>query len=74
MKIDSIVKEIKNGKTLYISTYLKCIKINNKTLLRWEKAGFPLLKDGKENETGFYIAAGKRFDYVMPEGCSIKLI
>jgi hypothetical protein len=74
MQVNELITAIKGGKVLLITTYLKQIKVDNKCLNRWEKAGIDLLKDGKENETGFYIASGKKYNYVIPEGCSIKLI
>lgn len=74
MKIDEIIQSIKSGKTLYIGTCLKTIKIDARCLARFERAGVPVLKDGKEGEAGFYVAAGRRYDYVMPGAVSIRLV
>lgn len=74
MKAQEIIEQIKNGKTLYITTCLKSIKVDLKTLKRWEKAGVPLFKDGKEKEVGFYIGSGRHYDYVNPEGVSVKFV
>lgn len=70
MKVDSIISEIKSGKTLYIATALKVIVINKKVVSRFEKANHPLLKDGGANEVGFYMASGKNYVYVGP-GCKV---
>ena len=70
MKVDGIIKEIENGKALYIQTALTFTKVDKKTLNRFAKAGHQVLKDGKEGEHGFYIARGKNWDYVSA-GCKV---
>jgi hypothetical protein len=74
MKAIEIINQINNGKTLYITTYLRSIKVDLKTLKRWEKSGVPLFKDGKAKEPGFYIGSGRHYDYVNPEWVSVKFI
>ena len=70
MSVSKIIKEIENGKTLYICTRTKAIKITAKTLASFKRAGCVCLKDRKVGETGFYVARGKHFDYVG-QGCKV---
>ena len=67
-----MITRIRAGETMVISTALKAISIDKKTLDKWDKGGYALLKDGKDGEGGFYVARGRKYDYIMRGGVSIK--
>jgi hypothetical protein len=71
MKAQTLYDGINEGKTLCIGTAYKTTKINQKTVNSWKKAGYEVLKDGKDGEDGFYIGRGKNYDYVTPMGCRV---
>lgn len=71
-EFDALVGRVRGGETLWICTMLKTIKITSQTLRKWEKAGNTLLKN-KEQESGFYVARGRKYDYVAPGGVKVIL-
>ena len=76
MKASAIEAKIENGFTLYIQTALKITKITPATLAKWKGTGNTLFKDAPDSEfsRNFYIASGKRFDYVTSGGCSFRFV
>ena len=65
-KIDKILETVRAGKTVYITTYTRSTKIDQKALNRFEKAGAVLLKAHGDS---MYMAAGKKF--VCIDYCAI---
>ena len=68
---NKIIYGLKSGKTLCIATHIRILKISEKHVKQYKKQGIELLKRGNDSESGFYVARGKRYDYVMPGGCSV---
>ena len=66
-----IINGLKAGKTLCIATHVRILKISEKHVKQYKKHGNEFLKKGNDSESGFYIARGKHYDYVIPGGCSI---
>ena len=73
MTVEEIEKQIDSGKTLFVGTCLKCIKVNKKTLDKWRASGVALFKDDKDGR-GFYIARGRSYDYVLESACKVEFI
>jgi hypothetical protein len=60
-RLAKILEVLAAGRTVYISTALRAIKITGKNVKQFEAAGRPLFKtDGKS----LYISAGKRYDCI----------
>jgi hypothetical protein len=54
-----LLDAINFGKTLYVHTYTTVTPIDRKTIARFDRAGYPLLKDGKDGH--LYMAQGRRY-------------
>lgn len=54
-----LLDAIKSGKTLYIQTATHITPIRQKNVEAFERAGIPILKDGKDGH--LYMAHGKRY-------------
>ena len=70
MDLKTILEEIEKGKTLYITNYLRCTKINQKTVLSWRKIGREVLRQGKSGS--LYVASGKK--YLCIDGNGLTLV
>ena len=47
------------GKVLYIATALRITRIDQRTVLRWRKAGFEVLKDGADGH--LLLGSGRKY-------------
>lgn len=54
-----LMDAIKSGKTLYIQTATTITPINSKTVAAFDRAGVPVLKNGKDGH--LYLAQGRRY-------------
>lgn len=70
MNATEILAQIKTGKTLYIATHLRITKIDAKTVAKFDAAGVPVLKTGKNGH--LYMAAGRK--YVDCHYASVRLV
>lgn len=60
-KLAKILEVLAAGRTVYISTALKHVKVTNKNVKQFDAIGRPLFKtDGKS----LWISAGKRYDCI----------
>lgn len=60
-RLAKILEVLAAGRTVYIRTALKAIKVTGKNVKQFDAAGRPLFKtDGKS----LYISAGKRYDCI----------
>ena len=73
-KYNKIIDGIAAGYTLEICTYTRCTHIDRKVVAQFRAAGYEVMKNGREDEPGFYIRSGKRWDYVTPLGCTVRLV
>lgn len=73
-KYNKIVEGIAEGKTLQIVTAWKCTEIDRRTVANFKKNGYEVMKNGREDEQGFYVRRGKNWDYCSPLGCLIRLV
>jgi len=70
MDATEILAQIKAGKTLYIATHLHTTKIDAKTVAKFDAAGVPVLKTGKDGH--LYMASGRQ--YVDCHYASVQLV
>lgn len=68
VKLASIEAALRAGRTVYLQTSARTVKIALKHWLQWEAAGRPLLK---VVGTSLYLASGKR--YVCADYCAITI-
>ena len=54
-----LLAAIQSGKTLYIQTATTITPITRKTVAAFDRAGVPILKDGKDGH--LYMAQGRRY-------------
>jgi len=54
-----LMDAIKSGKTLYIQTATTITPITHKTVAAFDRAGVPVLKNGKDGH--LYLARGRRY-------------
>ena len=54
-----LLAAIQNGKTLYIQTATRITPITARTVAAFDRAGVPVLKDGKDGH--LYMAQGRRY-------------
>ncbi len=54
-----LLDAIQSGKTLYVQTAWRVTPIDARTVARFEKAGMPILKDGKDGH--LLMAQGRRY-------------
>ena len=59
MDATEILAAIKTGRTLYIQTRLRTTKIDARTVAKFDAAGVPVLKTGKDGH--LYVAEGRRY-------------
>jgi hypothetical protein len=67
-----IETQIKEGRTICISTSLKCTKISPKTYANWQSKGLTLFKI--DNEGNLRIARRKNFDIIVFKELSLVRI
>lgn len=65
-----ITAAIKNGHTLYIKTHTRTTIIDARTVAKFEAAGVPVLKTGKDGH--LYVAEGRR--YVDTHYANVSLV
>lgn len=70
MTVEHIENQIDNGKTMYIATCIRIVKITKKTLDAFRKSGRPLFLDDKSGQ-GFYIARGRKYEFVLEQTVSV---
>lgn len=69
--LEFINKQLTTGKVVLISTSLKTIKVDNKVLEKFNKAGFPLFKLGDD---GLRIRQGKNLNLICTKTqCLVKV-
>lgn len=68
----ALIQRIESGETLTIYTMTRAIQISPKTLFSWCRAGREVLKNGKEDENGFFVASGRRYDFVLIGAVGIR--
>ena len=64
-----ILDSIKDGKTAYIATRLKTVKVDKKTLNKWDNSGYPLFKEANRS---LFIARGRNYDCI--DYCKITVV
>lgn len=67
-RIPAILEAIQAGKTVYLTTMLKSIKVDQKVVAKWEKAGYPLFKATEKND---FMASGR--NWLCIDGCNIQI-
>ena len=67
-RIPAILEALQAGKTVYLTTMLKSIKVDQKVMAKWAKAGYELFKATEKND---FIASGKH--WVCIDGCNIHI-
>lgn len=60
-KLSKILETLKAGRTVYISTALRHIKVTARDVAKFDAIGRPLFK---ADATSLYISAGKRYDCI----------
>ena len=59
MNATEILAAIKTGRTLYIQTATRTTKIDARTVAKFDAAGVPILKTGKDGH--LYMAVGRNY-------------
>lgn len=60
-RLRAIEAALASGKTVWVSTVLRQIKVTPKTAAKFSASGAPLFK---ANRIGLFIASGKRYDCI----------
>lgn len=60
-KLSKLLSVLSSGKTVYISTYLRCTKITAKHIAKFEEIGRPLFK---VSGNSLFMSVGKRYDCI----------
>lgn len=69
MKAKEMLKLVRAGKSIYILGAYKCIRIDQKSIDKFSKAGITLWKDDGDN---FRMASGKSSVYVFRNSVVVK--
>lgn len=67
-KIAKMLEVIRSGRSIYIRTYTRAVKITKRDLARFEAGGHTLLK---ADDKSMYLASGKKF--VCIDYCAITV-
>ena len=69
MTATELLEKVRNGATIFISTYYRTTKIDKKCLDKFERVGARLFWDDGEN---YRLASGKKSVYVLKDSVTLS--